>query len=104
MYSMPQPNTYGQYGFGGYGGFPNQATAGSPGATAPGMPQPATAGASAGLGAGQAAPGPDPAAAAAAAAAAGQGPQAQWSGGDPNSYYSNYWSGKLSSIFMCVIL
>jgi len=84
MYGMPQPNTYAQYpGFAGY--------AGAPGTASPGMPQaaggtPGTAGL--GLGAvGQ--PGTtDPN----TAAAAGQA-QAQWPGGDPNSYYSNYWGG-----------
>ena len=88
MYGMPQPNTYGQYGFAGYGGFPNQAAgagAGAPGAT--GMPQPAAAAAGLGLaGAGQQ-PGADP------NAAAGQAGQAQWAGADPSSYYSNYWGG-----------
>ncbi|KAK0465350.1 uncharacterized protein EV420DRAFT_1513965 [Desarmillaria tabescens] len=88
MYGMPQPASYGQYGFGGYTGFPNQ-TAGAPGSTvpgSPGMPQPANAapGALGLTGAPQ--PGADP-----TATAAGQGGQAQW-GGDPN-YYSNYWSG-----------
>ncbi|KAH9937512.1 uncharacterized protein B0H18DRAFT_971011 [Fomitopsis serialis] len=42
MYGMPQPNTYGQYGFGAYGGFPNQAGAtGTPGAAASSMGSPA---------------------------------------------------------------
>jgi len=95
MYSMPQPNTYGQYGFGAYGGFPNQTgTPGAPGPGSPGMPQPATApGNGLGLTAGAAQPGADPNVAAAAAAAAGQAGQTQWGGADPNSYYSNYWGG-----------
>ena len=86
---MPQPNTYGQYGFAGYGGFPNQGAgaAGSPVSAAPGMPQPGGAGAGSNVGVGQAAGGAD------AAAAAGQGGQGQWPAGDPNSYYSNYWGG-----------
>ncbi|TDL28552.1 hypothetical protein BD410DRAFT_711648 [Rickenella mellea] len=87
-YGMPQPNTYGQYGFPAYPGFGT-----APGAAAtPGMPQPATAAAGA-AGAGQlgGAPGADGGAAAAAAAA---GQQAQWGGGDVNSYYSNYWGGE----------
>lgn len=94
MYSMPQPNTYGQYGFGAYGGFPNQTgTPGAPGPGSPGMPQAATApGNGLGLTAGAAQPGADPNA---AAAAAGQAGQAQWGGADPNSYYSNYWGGAL---------
>ncbi|KAI0757182.1 hypothetical protein C8Q80DRAFT_1265142 [Daedaleopsis nitida] len=82
MYGMPQPNTYGQYGFGGYAGFPNQAAAGTPGAAAPGMASPVMPSAAMGLGAGQA-----PADAAATQA------QAQWPGADPSSYYSNYWGG-----------
>ncbi|KAI6133237.1 hypothetical protein EDD16DRAFT_1530659 [Pisolithus croceorrhizus] len=68
MYGMPQPSTYGQYGF------------------APGVPQPGAGAVGTGLGAGQSAA--DPAAAAGAAA----GAQAQWPTGDP-SYYSNYWGG-----------
>jgi nucleolysin TIA-1/TIAR len=73
MYGMPpQPNTYGQYGFGSYPA--------SPGGAAPGMPQPA-----AGAAAGQTAPGAD-------VGAVGQAAQAQWAS-DPNSYYSNYWGG-----------
>lgn len=89
VYGMPQPNTYGQYGFAGYGGFPNQGAgaAGSPVSAAPGMPQPGAAGAGSNVGVGQAAGGAD------AAAAAGQGGQGQWPAGDPNSYYSNYWGG-----------
>ncbi|KAJ3736989.1 hypothetical protein DFJ43DRAFT_391420 [Lentinula guzmanii] len=86
MYGMPQPNTFGQYAYGGYGGFPNQA-AGTPGGGAPGaggMPQPATAGGGLGLVPGAQAPGAD--------AAAGQAGQAQWAA-DPSSYYSNYWGG-----------
>ena len=81
---MPQPNSYGQYGFPAYAGMMG---AGAPGAT-PGMPQPAT-------GAGAAAGGQVGAAAGADGAAAGaQGQQAQWPAGDPSSYYSNYWGGK----------
>ncbi|KAG6842484.1 hypothetical protein C0991_000010 [Blastosporella zonata] len=87
MYGMPQPNSYGQYGFGAYGAFPGQGT-GAPGAAgpgSPGMPQPA-GGAAAGLGitAGAQQPGADP-----NAAAAGQ---AQWGAAD-QSYYANYWGG-----------
>ncbi|RDX56054.1 RNA-binding domain-containing protein [Polyporus arcularius HHB13444] len=81
MYGMPQPNTYGQYGFGAYGGFPNQAPgAGAPGAAAPGMASPVAPSAVMSLGA-AGAPGD---------AAAAQG---QWPGADPSSYYSNYWGG-----------
>lgn len=88
MYGMPQPNTYGQYGFSGYGGFPNQAAGtGTPGAPAPGLGSPGTATVGMAMGAGAAAPA-DP------SAAAGQAAQGQWAGGDPNSYYSNYWGGK----------
>jgi len=83
MYGMPQPNTFGQYAYGGYGGFPNQA-AGTPGAGgAGGMPQPTGAGAGLGLAPGGQAPGAD---------AGGQAGQAQWAA-DPSSYYSNYWGG-----------
>ncbi|KAJ6519572.1 hypothetical protein C8R45DRAFT_951952 [Mycena sanguinolenta] len=89
MYGMPQATSYGQYGFSAYPGFANQGGA-APGS--PGMPQPASAG-GAGLGlaggAGQAGADPN------ALAAAGQAGQAQW-GGDPNSYYSNYWGGYYS--------
>jgi nucleolysin TIA-1/TIAR len=90
MYGMPQPNSYGQYPFGGYPGFPAQAgaTPGAPGPGSPGMPQPANA--SAGgipLAAGSQQPGADP------TASAGQAGQAQWAGADPSSYYSNYWGG-----------
>ncbi|KAI0374352.1 RNA-binding domain-containing protein [Pilatotrama ljubarskyi] len=82
MYGMPQPNTYGQYGFGAYGGFPNQpAAAGTPGAAAPGMASPVAP--TAPMIGGQA-----PADAAAATQA-----QGQWAGADPSSYYSNYWGG-----------
>ncbi|KAG6861211.1 hypothetical protein C0995_002560 [Termitomyces sp. Mi166 len=91
MYGMPQPNSYGQYGFGAYGAFPAQGTAapGTAGPGSPGMPQPA-GGAAAGLGisAGAQQPGADPN----AAAAAGQAGQPQWGAADP-SYYSNYWGG-----------
>lgn len=78
MYGMPQPNTYGQYGFGAY--------AATPGA-APGMPSPATGTAptAIAMGAGQAAADPS--------AAAGQAAQGQWAGADAN-YYQNYWGGK----------
>ena len=84
MYGMPQPNTYGQYGFGAY--------ATTPGA-APGMPAPAGSAAGGSMAmtvAGQAGAA-DPNAAAAAAGQAGQG---QWSGADASSYYSNYWGGE----------
>lgn len=89
MYGMPQPNTYGQYGFGAYPGFPGQAAGqpGAPGATSPGMPQPAAGGAALGLTGAPQQGVPDP------NAAAGQAGQAQWGGADPNSYYSNYWGG-----------
>jgi hypothetical protein len=76
MYGVPQPGTYGQYGFGAYPA--------SPGGAAPGMPQPA-----AGAAGGQTAPGAD-------VGAVGQAAQAQWAG-DPSSYYSNYWGGKCSA-------
>jgi nucleolysin TIA-1/TIAR len=80
MYGMPQPNTYGQYGFGAYGG--------SPATGAPGMPSPTAAGAGVGMAvAGQ--PG-----AADPTAAASQAVQGQWGGADPSSYYSNYWGGE----------
>lgn len=83
MYGVPQPGTYGQYGFGAYPA--------SPGGAAPGMPQPA-----AGAAAGQTAPGPD-------VGAVGQAAQAQWAASDPNSYYSNYWGGNCSaSIASCM--
>jgi len=92
MYGMPQPNSYGQYGFGAYGGFPNQG-ASAPGATgpaSPGMPQPTAAGGPGlGLSAGGQQPGADPN----ASAASGPAGQAQWAGADPSSYYSNYWGG-----------
>ncbi|CCM02800.1 uncharacterized protein FIBRA_04911 [Fibroporia radiculosa] len=86
MYGMPQPNTYGQYGFGGYNAFPNQAgAAGTPGAAAPGMGSPVAGAAGMGMGAGAAAGPPD--------LTAGQAGQGQWAGGDPSSYYQNYWGG-----------
>ena len=89
MYGMPQPNTYGQYGFGGYGGFPKKAaTAASPGGAAPGMTSPASATVGMGMGAGAQTGAVDP------SAATGQAAQGQWAGADPNSYYSNYWGGK----------
>lgn len=94
MYGMPQPNSYGQYGFGAYGGFPNQAgAAGTPGAAAPGMGSPVAAAAAMGMGGGASAA--DPSANA-----------AQWGGADPNSYYSNYWGGKwpADSVFCCCVL
>jgi len=91
MYGLPQPNSYGQYGFGGYGGFPNQGAtaAGAPTPGTSGMQQPSSAGVAGGglVGTGAQQPGADP------NAAAGQGGQAQWGGADPNSYYSNYWGG-----------
>ncbi|KAF8213329.1 hypothetical protein K438DRAFT_1661443 [Mycena galopus ATCC 62051] len=86
MYGMPQATSYGQYGFSAYPGFAGQA-GGAPGS--PGMAQPPSAGgAGLGLAAGAGQAGADPN----ALAAAGQAGQAQW-GGDPNSYYSNYWGG-----------
>ncbi|KAF8633999.1 hypothetical protein AX15_001173 [Amanita polypyramis BW_CC] len=90
MYGVPQPNTYGQYGFGAYPGFAGQAgaTAGAP--TSSGMPQTASApGAGLGLTAGQQGT-TDP------VGAASQANQAQWASADPNSYYSNYWGGYYS--------
>jgi len=88
MYGMPQPNTYGQYGFGAYPGFPGQATGqpGAPGAASPGMPQPATGGAALGLTSAPQQGVADP------NTPAGQAGQAQWSSADPNSYY-NFWGG-----------
>jgi hypothetical protein len=81
MYGVPQPGTYGQYGFGAYPA--------SPGGAAAGMP-PATAGAAAG----QTAPGAE-------VGAVGQTAPAQWTG-DPSSYYSNYWGGMcFASTFPC---
>jgi len=74
MYGMPQPNTYGQYAFGGYG---------TPGAAVPGLASP---------GGGQMAMA-SPGGAADPSAAAGQAAQGQWAGADPSSYYSNYWGG-----------
>src|ERR1700722_1789427 len=100
MYGMPQPNTYGQYGFGGYGGFPNQAAGGGTGAPGAGnaaMPQqsaPNNAGGSLGMGGGVGQAGADPN----VAAIGGQPSQAQWATADPNSYYSNYWGGMSISI------
>lgn len=89
MYGMPQPNTYGQYGFGAYAGFPNQPAGGANPAS-PGMAQAAPGAVGSGLGASQ--PGAtDPSVAGAAA----PGAQAQWPTGDPSSYYSNYWGGKV---------
>jgi len=86
MYGMPQPNTYGQYGFGAYGGFPNQAGAtGTPGGAASSMGSPVAGAAAMGMGAGAAAADPS--------VVAGGAGQAQWGGADPNSYYSNYWGG-----------
>jgi nucleolysin TIA-1/TIAR len=78
MYGVPQPGTYGQYGFGAYPA--------SPGGAAAGMPQ-----AAAGAAAGQTAPGAD-------VGAVGQAAQAH-----PSSYYSNYWGGKCSAstFFSC---
>jgi len=78
MYGMPQPNTYGQYGFAGY-------PAGTPGAGSPGMPQAAPGGGLGLTGTGQQG-GADPNAA--------QAGQQQWPAGtDPSAYYSNYWGG-----------
>jgi len=91
MYGIPQPNTYGQYGFGAYAGFPNQpAGAANPGS--PGMPQSAVGAVGTGLGASQ----PGATDGSVAAGAAAQGAQAQWPTGDPSSYYSNYWGGYYS--------
>ncbi|KAG8219985.1 polyadenylate-binding protein [Butyriboletus roseoflavus] len=52
MYGMPQPNTYGQYGFGAYTGFPNQP-GGAANPASPGMPQAAAGAVGTGLGASQ---------------------------------------------------
>jgi len=81
-FGMPQPNTYGQYGFPGYPGF-----GGAPGTAGgtPGMPQPGGAAAGGGAQISVNAGGD-------AVGAVGQGQQQQW-GGDPSSYYSNYWGG-----------
>jgi len=91
MYGMPQPNTYGQYGFAGYGGFPTQGSAapGAPGPGSPGMPQ-AAGGAGPGLGLGAAGQQPGDLG---GAPGATQAAQAQWGAADPNTYYSNYWGG-----------
>ncbi|KAK2461752.1 hypothetical protein APHAL10511_006215 [Amanita phalloides] len=90
MYGMPQPNTYGQYGFGAYPGFPGQAGATGGAPTSPGMSQSATtAGAGLGLTAGAQQGTSDP------TAAVSQASQAQWASADPN-YYSNYWGGYYS--------
>ena len=78
MYGMPQPNTYGQYGFNAYGG--------TPAAGAPGMPSPTGAAGAIGMGAAGQAGNADP------TAAAGQAAQGQW----PSDYYSNYWGGEHS--------
>ena len=89
MYGMPTPSTYGQYGFGAYGAFPNQpAAAGTPGAAAPGMPSPVAPTAAMGMGAAQT-----------PVDASAQAAQGQWAGADPSSYYSNYWGGE--PIFAC---
>jgi len=77
MYGMPQPNTYGQYGYSGFG---------AAGGATPGMPTPQ--GGAAGVLTGAQSP-TDPTAAAAAAGAQGQWP----AGADMSSYYSNYWGG-----------
>ena len=77
---MPQPNTYGQYGFSAYGG--------APGSAAPGMPSPSGAAGAIGMGAAGQAGAADP------TAAAGQAAQGQWAGADPSTYYSNYWGGE----------
>jgi len=89
MYGMPQPTSYGQYGFGAYPGFPGQAAGqpGAPGGASPGMPQPAAGAGGLGLTGAPQQGVTDP------NAAAGQAGQAQWGGADPNSYYSNYWGG-----------
>ncbi len=87
MYGIPQPSTYGQYGFGAYPGFPGQGGATAAPAS-PGMHQTATAG---GAGLGLTAGGQQ--GANDATTAAGQASQAQWANADPNSYYSNYWGG-----------
>ena len=79
MYGMPQPNTYGQYGFGAYSG--------APATTAPGMPSPPAATTSIGM-----APAPS---AADPAAATSQVTANQWGGTDP-SYYP-YWNGEAAN-------
>lgn len=78
MYGMPQPNTYGQYGFGAY--------ATTPGGN-PGMPSPGTGNAAAGIGM------PTAQAGATDPSAAGQAAQGQWGSADAASYYQNYWGG-----------
>ncbi|KIL70623.1 hypothetical protein M378DRAFT_183247 [Amanita muscaria Koide BX008] len=88
MYGVPQPNTYGQYGFGAYPGFPAQAGATGAAPTSPAIPQPATAtGAGLGLTAGAQQGATDP---------TGAATQASWASADPNTYYSNYWGGYYS--------
>ncbi|PPQ98876.1 hypothetical protein CVT24_003507 [Panaeolus cyanescens] len=89
MYGMPQPTSYGQYGFGAYGtAYPGQAPAtGAAGPGSPGMPQAGAAGAAGlGLNVGAQQPGGD------INAAGAQPGQPQW-GADPSAYYSNYWGG-----------
>ena len=90
MYGIPQPNTYGQYGFGAYAGFPNQPAGGANPAS-PGMQQAAAGAVGTGLGASQ----PGATDGSVGPGAAAQGGQAQWPTGDPSSYYSNYWGGKV---------
>lgn len=81
MYGMPQPNTYSQYGFGGY-------PSGAPGAGSPGMPQAAPVASGLGLSTATSQGATDP------NAAATPGAQQQWpAGADPSAYYSNYWGG-----------
>jgi len=89
MYGMPpQPNAYGQYGFGAYPGFPAQAGATGAAPTSPAMPPSATApGAGLGLTAGAQQSATDP------NAATTQATQASWASADPSTYYSNYWGG-----------
>jgi len=87
MYGMPQPNAYGQYGFGGagYGGFPNGQGNVAGGA---GMPQPGSVQSGGGVALGGQG--------AADNSMAGQGNQAagQWGTSDPNAFYQQaYWGG-----------
>ncbi|QRV76735.1 RNA recognition motif protein [Ceratobasidium sp. AG-Ba] len=86
MYGMPQPNAYGQYGFGGtgYSGFPNGQGNVAPGA---GMPQPNPAQSGAGMALGGQGAGDS--------SMGGQGNQAagQWGASDPNAFYQQYWGG-----------
>lgn len=91
MYGIPQANTYGQYAFGSYPGFPAQGGATAAAPASPAIPQSASAaGAGLGLTAGAQQGPTDP------TAAATQANQASWASADPSTYYSNYWGGYYS--------